>query len=569
MAAGQPDQFADLYSKEVRRLFHQRLSYLLIIAALLFWLYVPLDYLLNPALFHEFVLYRMVFVLFYVLLFFLNRRDNQYRHARILSCSLYCFSLLLVAIMVHRTGGLQSPDFNGFIIVIVLFAGLMPLNMGEALACGIAAIGVYLAAVVYSGVDMSSQFPLLFNNLFFLSCFVVLTAIQCWFETRSRKKSFRLQVKEKQAVEYLEQEAENLEKEMTRRAEQHQRTENRYRQLFDYLIDDVVLVERNGRILYASSSFYSHFGLVRGDATNILDLVPGHARQQMQDNLLDTVGRGKIVTGFQTEFVFGDDRVVAVEINGNMLKRQGRMIGLQLIIRDISDRIVMEQEIRKGLYLRKQTETAAIMALARLSEHRDVTTDNHLERIREYSRVIAEALAGRSEYRHVLSSSRLEDLVMASVLHDIGKVGIPDAILFAAQEPSEEDEVLIRQHTIFGGDVIKSMEKSEETDSGFLRFARNIAYFHHECWDGSGYPFGLKGDDIPIEARIVALADFYETLTMATDPAGQLTHAQALQVIIQEAGSRFDPDIVDAFVSREQEFVEIFNRLVGDVVSRT
>ncbi len=568
MATGYPDQFTDLYSKEVRKLFHQRLSYLLIIAALLFWLYVPLDYLLNPALFSEFILYRMIFVLFYGLLFYLNRKDSRYRHARILSCGLYWFSLILVAVMVHRTGGLQSPDFNGFIIVIVLFAGLMPLNMQEALACGISAIGVYLAAVLYSGVDMSSQFPLLFNNLFFLICFVVLTAIQCWFETRSRKKSFRLQLKERQAVEYLEQEAENLEKEMTRRAEQHQRTENHYRQLFDYLIDDVVLVEKNGRILYASSSFYSHFGLVRGDAINLLDLVPDHARGEMQDNLLDAVGRGKVVTGFQTEFVFGDDRVVAVEINGNILKRQGRTIGLQLIIRDISDRIVMEQEIRKGLYLRKQTETAAIMALARLSEHRDVTTDNHLERVREYSRVIAETLAGRSEYRHRLSSSRLEDLVMASVLHDIGKVGIPDTILFAVRKPGDGEEMLIRQHTIFGGDVIKSMEKSEETDSGFLSFARNIAYFHHECWDGSGYPFGLKGDDIPIEARIVSLADFYETLTMATDPAGQLTHAQALQVIIQEAGRRFDPDIVDAFVSREQEFVEIFNRLVGDSVVR-
>ena len=563
MTSRHQDQFADLYRKEVARIFHQRLSYLLIIAALLFGFYVPLDYLLNPALFHEFILYRLVFVLFYGLLFYLNRQDRQHRYARILSCSLYFFSLALAAIMVHRTGGLQSPHYSGFIIVIVLFAGLMPLNMREALLCGLSAIGVYVAAVLYSNSDISGQFPLLFNNLFFLSCFVVLTAIQSWFETRSRKKSFRLQVKEAQAVQYLEQEAENLEKEMTRRAEQHQRTENRYRQLFDHLIDDVVLVEENGRILYASSSFYNHFGLIRGDAINILDLVPEQARQEMRDNLLHHVSRGKVVTGFQTEFVFGDDRLVAVEINGNMLKRQGRLIGLQLVIRDISERKEMEQEIRRGLLLRKQTETAAIMALARLSEHRDVTTDNHLERIREYTRILAEELANRDEYRHVLGN-RLEDLVMASVLHDIGKVGIPDAIMFARGERSERDEAVVRQHTLFGGDVIKSMEKSEETDSGFLRFARNIAYFHHECWDGSGYPFGLRGQNIPLEARIIALADFYETMTMETDPTRQLTHGQALQLIIQEAGGRFDPEIVDAFVTREQEFIEIYARLAAD-----
>lgn len=563
METGHPDQFAEQYQQEVRRLFHKRLSYLLILAALLFWFYVPLDYLLSPALFTEFILYRLVFVLFYGLLFYLNRQDHQYRYARILSCCLYWFSLFLVAVMVHRTGGVRSPDYNGFIIVVVLFAGLMPLTMREALACGMLALGVYISAVLYGSDDIADSFPLLFSNLFFLSCFVVLTAIQCWFETRSREKLFRLQVKEKEAVRYLEQEAENLEKEMSRRAEQHQRTENRYRQLFDYLVDDVVLVEKEGRLLYASSSFYNHFGLARGDAINILDLVPDDARQAMQSNLLDRVSNGKVVTGFQTEFLFGNDQAVAVEINGNILKRQGRLIGLQLIIRDISDRIQMEEEIKKGLYLRKQTETAAIMALARLSEHRDVTTDNHLERIREYSRILAEELASRAEYRPALSN-RLEDLIMASVLHDIGKVGIPDAILFTDQEPAEQDEQVIRQHTIFGGDVIKSMEKSEETDSGFLSFARNIAYFHHECWDGSGYPFGLRGEDIPLEARIVALADFYESLTMSTDPTCQLTHAQALQVIIREAGDRFDPNVVDAFVCREKEFVEVYARLAVD-----
>ncbi len=568
MVTGQSDQSEPLYKKEVRRLFHKRLNYLLIVAALVFWLYVPLDYLLNPALFSEFIFYRLLFVLFYVLIFYLNRIDRQYKYARMLACGLYWFSLIMVAVMVYRTGGLHSPDYNGFILVVVLFAGLMPLNLREALISGIAAIGVYLAAVMYSGIDISSDFPLLFNNLFFLSCFVALTTIQCWFETRSRKKSFLLQIKEKQAVEYLEQEAANLEQEMSRRATQHQRAESRYRQLFDYLIDDVVLVEQNGRLLYASSSFYNHFGLVRGDAINILDLVASQARQHVQDVLLTRVGRGEVVSGFQTEFVFGDNSVVAVEINGNMLKRQGRLIGLQLIIRDISERIQMEEEIKRGLYLRKQTETAAIMALARLSEHRDVRTDNHLERVREYSRILAEELARSDTYGQVLSRSRLEDLVMASVLHDIGKVGIPDAVMLAEKTvPDQENEMLIRQHTIIGGDVIKSMEKSEETDSGFLRFARNIAYFHHECWDGSGYPFGLKGGEIPLEARIVALVDFYESMTMAADPSRQLTHAQTLQLIIQEAGFRFDPDLVDAFVSREQEFADVYARLVGELSS--
>lgn len=233
--------------------------------------------------------------------------------------------------------------------------------------------------------------------------------------------------------------------------------------------------------------------------------------------------------------------------------RGEKPLGLQLVLRDISIRLDLEQKLIASLDRIRQTENAAILALAKLSEYRDVTPGQHLERIREYCRLLAKALAQRPEFAETLTPNFIHDLYQGSILHDIGKVAVPDSILCKATSYSPQEEAQLRQHTTKGGEVIRAMMESSQC-GGFLTVAHNIALFHHERWDGRGYPQGLHGNDIPIEARIMAVADVYEELTAALSPEKQLSHSQALQAIIVETGGQFDPTIVEALQLIQDSF---------------
>ncbi len=556
-----PEDMQQPYMEELRRLFHHRMTYLLLMTGALFLFYAPLDYLLVPGHYGELFYSRIAVLVFCCFLFFLNAQDTTLQYTIIFAFALYGVSLLVLCFMVIRTGGITSEYFIGFILAIVVFAVMMPLTPVQTMISGLFALAGYLTAVFWSGPELKGHMDIFINNVFFLVCFVLLVTIQSWFETDSRKESVSLHLQEQEAARYLDEQAEALEEEIARRSKEHQRTENRFRRLLDHIVDDVVLVDKKGCVIYANPSFYEHLALAQGDEIDIIDCLPANERESFRQNFLQAVAGGEVVCNYQARLMGVGGAQLEVEINGNRMERNKRMIGLQLIIRDISVRKRMEEDVRKGLFVRKQTENATIMALARLSEYRDVTPKNHLKRIREYSRLLAEFLARKSEYQGKLAGSAVSDLAMASVLHDIGKVAITDDILFQSGPLSDQDKALVRQHTIFGGDVIKAMEKSSDVDSGFLEYAKNIAYFHHEKWDGSGYPFGLVGREIPLEARIVALADAYESITSAGKYGKQLSHRQAVQIIIKEAGHHFDPDIVDVFVDCEQKFHQVAMRL--------
>jgi len=141
-------------------------------------------------------------------------------------------------------------------------------------------------------------------------------------------------------------------------------------------------------------------------------------------------------------------------------------------------------------------------------------------------------------------------------LHDIGKVGIPDAILLKPGKLTDKEFEIIKRHTLLGGDAIRAIETQIEGKS-FLKMGRQIAYNHHEKWDGSGYPAGLKGEDIPLSARIVALADVYDALTTERFYKRAYTHDKSRQIIISLKGSHFDPRIVAVFEQLEDEFNRI------------
>jgi response regulator RpfG family c-di-GMP phosphodiesterase len=199
---------------------------------------------------------------------------------------------------------------------------------------------------------------------------------------------------------------------------------------------------------------------------------------------------------------------------------------------------------------------ATILGLAKLAEYRDEGTGTHLERIREYAKLIAEEMAKNPKYAGQITPEYIDDIYQSSILHDIGKVGIPDAVLLKPGKLNDEEFDVIKRHTTLGGDAIKAIEAKIEGQS-FLALGKEIAYNHHEKWDGSGYPRGINGEGIPLAARVVALADVYDALTTKRFYKEAYSHKRSRQIIIDLKGTHFDPEVVDVFLTLEDEFNRI------------
>ncbi|WP_321494025.1 HD domain-containing phosphohydrolase [uncultured Desulfobacter sp.] len=202
------------------------------------------------------------------------------------------------------------------------------------------------------------------------------------------------------------------------------------------------------------------------------------------------------------------------------------------------------------------TRDVTILTLASLAETRDDDTGGHIRRTQEYVRILALELSAKPKWTDFLNSTTIDLIHKSAPLHDIGKVGIPDAILLKPDRLTDEEFNIMKRHTILGRDTILRAEESmlNRSASGFLRFARQIAYTHHEKWDGSGYPQGLKGLQIPLSGRIMALADVYDALISKRVYKPPFTHAKARNCLLEGSGSHFDPDVVAAFMACENNF---------------
>jgi len=244
----------------------------------------------------------------------------------------------------------------------------------------------------------------------------------------------------------------------------------------------------------------------------------------------------------------------------------GARAGKELSERDVhalrsittSCAVAVRNELRRGQ--RDHAQQAMILALARLSEQRDEATGKHLERVSSYCELLAEGLREDGCYLSEIDDPFIENLVRSSPLHDIGKVGIPDAILLKPGKLTPEEWNIMRTHAELGAHTIESV-MHDFPDQGFLVCGRDIARGHHEKWDGSGYPQGLKGEAIPLAARIVALADVYDALTSARPYKQPWSHADALKLILEQSGKHFDPKVVAAFEKRAEEADAIRARL--------
>jgi HD-GYP domain-containing protein (c-di-GMP phosphodiesterase class II) len=202
-----------------------------------------------------------------------------------------------------------------------------------------------------------------------------------------------------------------------------------------------------------------------------------------------------------------------------------------------------------------QSRDAVIRGMALLAEIRDPHIGGHLNRICEHARLLSERLAGRPGYQ-VVTHEFMQTLARAAALHDVGKVGIPDSILMKPGKLSEAEYDVMKTHTLVGADLLEGLRKSFG-DFPMISMGVDVAAGHHEWWDGSGYPRGLEGREIPLAARILAICDVYDALTSRRVYKDAWTHEDTEKTIREAAGRQFDPDLVDIFFEDLNELFQV------------
>jgi putative two-component system response regulator len=196
-----------------------------------------------------------------------------------------------------------------------------------------------------------------------------------------------------------------------------------------------------------------------------------------------------------------------------------------------------------------------VQTLLSLTETRDAETGRHSRRTQQYTKLLAQQLSDHPRFRDYLTPERIDLLSSLAPLHDIGKVGVPDAVLKKPGALTPQELALMRQHPIYGRDVILKAERRVGVkDDAILALAKEIVYTHHERWDGSGYPQGLSGTEIPVAGRLLAVVDVYDATVTRTLYRARMSHDAAVEHIVSGKGSHFDPAVVDAFLQVAPQF---------------
>jgi len=315
-------------------------------------------------------------------------------------------------------------------------------------------------------------------------------------------------------------------------------------------------LDLDGNVLYANPAalkLHAEAGLAAKPIESILPgdykgLVVHCLEEDPRKHEADVAVNGRVLHYVFSPFT--DERsVIAAGTDVTYLKE------IEDELRDLNQNL--EAKVHERTWELQETQDVTILCLAGLAEIRDPETGEHLQRTRLYVRLLAEHLRDHPRFRDHLNDKTIEMIYKSTPLHDIGKVGVPDSVLrkpgpLSTQEFEEE----MKKHPLYGGDALRWAEERLGFDS-FLHYAREIAYYHHEWWDGTGYPRGLKGEAIPVAARLMALADVYDALTTARVYKEAYPHEKAKAMILDGRGTHFDPAVVDAFLDVEDEFIRI------------
>jgi putative two-component system response regulator len=239
---------------------------------------------------------------------------------------------------------------------------------------------------------------------------------------------------------------------------------------------------------------------------------------------------------------------------------EGLTAGADDLVHKPFNRAELALRIRTGeRIVNLETRDMTIFALARLAESRDPESGAHLERVRNYARILAEDLSRQPETRLSVDAAYVHLIYQTSPLHDIGKVAIPDHVLLKPGRLDPAEFEVMKSHTTLGAQTLAAACR-EFPEARFLRMAQQIAISHHERFDGNGYPNGLRGHDIPLCGRIVAVADVYDALTSRRVYKSASTHDVARSMLLRDKGTHFDPSVIDAFLRSEAEFQRVAAR---------
>lgn len=213
--------------------------------------------------------------------------------------------------------------------------------------------------------------------------------------------------------------------------------------------------------------------------------------------------------------------------------------------------VELKQELSRLITLQDDM----INGMAQIIENRDADTGNHVIRTSRYVNLICKELQHNPDYADMLSARIVKVITQAAPLHDVGKITIPDAILCAPRCLTDEEFAIMKTHTVEGEKIIRNVYKHIDT-KGFLEIACNIARYHHERWDGRGYPDNLKGGEIPLEARIMSVADVFDALVSRRCYKDEMSISEAFEEIVRNKGTQFDPDVVDAFCNIRSDIID-------------
>lgn len=328
-----------------------------------------------------------------------------------------------------------------------------------------------------------------------------------------------------------------------------------FRIMFENTHDAIIHLNRDGFVVNSNEVIFDIFGLSReevlGKDLSDYDFLGFDYRQALE--LYKNATTKVPFPAFQVEAFHKNGSKIYIETQAKPILDNNSIEGIINIVRNITPQKRLEN-----------TKNATILGLAKLAESRDDCTGGHLERVREYSRMITRAIRQLPKYESYITSAYINDIYLSSILHDIGKVSVPDAILLKPGRLTPEEFDIIKQHTIVGGNALAAVD-AELKEQSFLTLGKEIAYYHHESWDGNGYPEGLEGETIPLSARIVALADVYDALTTKRVYKNAYSHKKAVDIILEEKGKKFDPDIVEAFVTNLDEFDSIRKKINDNI----
>ncbi len=331
-----------------------------------------------------------------------------------------------------------------------------------------------------------------------------------------------------------------------------------YHDIFQSTDDGLIITDVEGNIVKVNRGFEKITGLTNplliGQSLSILQktVLPGLSMNQIVEKLNQKIPWSKELIGKRLN---GEQWYASITFSP-IFHEDSEPFAFAGLIRDVSEQRRVEEALISSLQKMNQAQEAIIFALAKLAENRDDSTGYHLERICEYSEAIARALLERKMFPKQLNEDFIKMLYRTAPIHDIGKVGIPDYILLKKGRLTEPEFAIMRTHVNIGYNILNSIAQ-RYGDMPFLRMGIEITYCHHERWDGSGYPRGLKGNKIPLSAQIVAIADVYDALTTERTYKDAYSHKFAIELMKRERGKHFAPRVLDVFLDIADRIREI------------